>query len=151
MHGFVEILWKFYHSSPWWRKQREIRNYLDANLPQRWIGRATGDYMSPRSPDLTPCVFLWGYVKDIIMKGSEYWKAPTEHKYWKHSGIWNVSFHIARPSWPVTLHVLPGHKVRKFNFIALDENEDCHFIRYWGYKNKCRRVSEIVDANHVFR
>jgi hypothetical protein len=45
-------------------------NYLDANLPQRWIGRATGDNMSltcwpPRSLDLTPCDFLlWGYVKD---------------------------------------------------------------------------------------
>jgi hypothetical protein len=24
----------------------EVRNYLDANLPQPWIGRATGDNMS---------------------------------------------------------------------------------------------------------
>jgi hypothetical protein len=24
----------------------EVRNYLDANRPQRWIGRATGDNMS---------------------------------------------------------------------------------------------------------
>jgi hypothetical protein len=72
MHGFVEKLWKFYHCSPWWRKQRETTNYLDANLPLRWIGSATGDNMSltcwrPRSPDLTPCdFFLWGYVKDKV-------------------------------------------------------------------------------------
>jgi hypothetical protein len=52
---------------PHWHQ--EVRNYLDANLPQRWIGRATGDNMSPtcwppRNPDLTPCdIFLWGYVK----------------------------------------------------------------------------------------
>jgi hypothetical protein len=47
---------------------QEVRNYLDANLPQLWIGRATGDNMSltcwpPLSPDLTPCNYLWGYVK----------------------------------------------------------------------------------------
>jgi hypothetical protein len=72
MHGFVEKLWKFYHCGPLWRKQREVRNYLDVNLPQRCIGRATGDNMSltcslPRSPDLTLCdFFLWGYVKDKV-------------------------------------------------------------------------------------
>jgi hypothetical protein len=47
MHVFVEKLWKSYHCSPFSnRMDREVRNYLDANLPQRWIGRATGDNMS---------------------------------------------------------------------------------------------------------
>jgi hypothetical protein len=46
---------------PHWH--REVRNYLDANLPQPWIGRATGDNMSltcwpSRSLDLTPCDFM---------------------------------------------------------------------------------------------
>jgi hypothetical protein len=71
MNGIVEKLWKFHHRNPLWRKQREVKNYLDANLPQRWIGRATGDMSltcwPPRSPDLTPCDFLlWGYVKDKV-------------------------------------------------------------------------------------
>jgi hypothetical protein len=48
---------------PHWN--REVRNYLDANLPQRWIGRATGDNMSPtwwplQSRDLKPCAFFMG-------------------------------------------------------------------------------------------
>jgi hypothetical protein len=69
MHGFVEKLWKFYHCNPWC-KQREVRhvtsqerNYFDANLPQRGIGRATGDMSltcwPPRSPDLTPGDFFY--------------------------------------------------------------------------------------------
>jgi hypothetical protein len=61
MHGFVDKLWKFYHCSPWWPHwHREIINYFDANLPQCWTGRATGDNMSltcwpPRNPDVTGC------------------------------------------------------------------------------------------------
>jgi hypothetical protein len=43
---------------------REARNYLDANLPQRWTRRATGDMSltcwPPRSHDLTPCDFFYG-------------------------------------------------------------------------------------------
>ena len=37
----------------------EVRDYLNTNLPERWIGR--------RSPDLRLCDFsLWGFVKDIL-------------------------------------------------------------------------------------
>jgi hypothetical protein len=64
MHGFVEKLWKFYHCSPSWRKQREVRNYLETNIPQRCIGRATGNMSlarwPSRSPELTPCDFFMG-------------------------------------------------------------------------------------------
>lgn len=55
---------------PHWH--HEVRNYLDEQLPHRWIGRATDDNVTlmrwpPRSPDLTPCdFFLWGYVKDQV-------------------------------------------------------------------------------------
>jgi hypothetical protein len=45
----------------------DVRHYLNANLPQRWIGRAAFAQMAPRSPDLTPCdLFLWDYVKDAV-------------------------------------------------------------------------------------
>jgi hypothetical protein len=46
-----------------------VRHYLNANLPQRWIGRAANVDLrrSPKSPDLTPCdFFLWGYVKYTV-------------------------------------------------------------------------------------
>jgi hypothetical protein len=59
MHGFLEKHWQLYRCHSWWRKQREVRNYLDANLPQSWIGRATCSNMSltcwpPQSRELTP-------------------------------------------------------------------------------------------------
>jgi hypothetical protein len=50
----------------------DVRHYLNANLPQRWSGRAANVDLPllrwlPRSPDLTPCDFLlWGYVKDAV-------------------------------------------------------------------------------------
>lgn len=49
----------------------DVREYLDENLPHRWIGRAANNLpmlqWPPRSPDLTPCdFFLWGYIKDSV-------------------------------------------------------------------------------------
>jgi hypothetical protein len=47
-------------------------HYLNANLPQRWIGHAANVDLPllrwpPRSPDLTLCdFFLWGYMKDAV-------------------------------------------------------------------------------------
>jgi len=48
----------------------DICAHLNANLPGRWIGRASHNdspllTWPPQSPDLTPCdFFLWGYIKD---------------------------------------------------------------------------------------
>lgn len=44
-----------------------VRNWLNTNLPNRWIGRR-GPYEWPaRSPDLTTCdFFLWGYLKEQV-------------------------------------------------------------------------------------
>ena len=41
-----------------------VREWLDAKMPNRWIGRR-GPFEWPTcSPDLTPCDFgLWGYLK----------------------------------------------------------------------------------------
>jgi len=51
---------------------KDVRGYLNRNLPQRWIGR-TGKkddalvQWPPRSPDLTPSeFFFWRFVKDTI-------------------------------------------------------------------------------------
>ena len=51
---------------------KDVRGYLNRNLPQRWIGRTgTEDdalmRWPPRSPDLTPCdFFFWVFVKDTV-------------------------------------------------------------------------------------
>jgi len=44
-----------------------VRKWLDANFPNRWIGRGGSIAWPPRSPDLTPPdFFLWGYLKDKV-------------------------------------------------------------------------------------
>jgi len=51
---------------------KDLRGYLNRNLPQRWIGRTGNEddasmRWPPRSPDLTPCeFFFWGFVKDNV-------------------------------------------------------------------------------------
>jgi len=55
---------------------KDMRRYLNRNLPQKWIGR-TGkeDYAlmrwPPRSPDLIPCnFFFWGVCEGHILCAS---------------------------------------------------------------------------------
>jgi hypothetical protein len=46
---------------------RIVRDYLDATFPNRWLGKDGPLAWPPRSPDITPLVFLmWGYVKDKV-------------------------------------------------------------------------------------
>lgn len=45
----------------------EVREFLDQEFPNRWIGRDGPIAWPPRSPDLTPLdFFFWGYVKDCV-------------------------------------------------------------------------------------
>ncbi|ERL84253.1 hypothetical protein D910_01634 [Dendroctonus ponderosae] len=45
----------------------EVRQFLNANFQNRWIGRNGFQNSPPRSPDLTPLdFFLWGYIKGIV-------------------------------------------------------------------------------------
>ena len=45
----------------------QVRAFLDATFPRRWIGRRGSIEWSPRSPDLTPMdFFLWGVVKQKV-------------------------------------------------------------------------------------
>jgi hypothetical protein len=44
-----------------------IRNNLDREVAEMWMGRSGPIAWSPRSPDLTPLGFLlWGYVKNTV-------------------------------------------------------------------------------------
>ena len=72
---------------PHWHK--EVRDYLNENLPGRWVGRAAATDKTfctwpPQSPDLTVCdFFLWGFVKDNVYVSRESASTPqsgTTHK-----------------------------------------------------------------------
>jgi hypothetical protein len=46
---------------------RGVKNWLDANLENRWIGRNGPVLWPARSPDINPCdFFLWGHLKQIV-------------------------------------------------------------------------------------
>ncbi|KMQ84872.1 hypothetical protein RF55_16973 [Lasius niger] len=45
----------------------DVREYLDQNFPNRWIGREDPIAWPARSPDLNPLnFFFWGYVKSLV-------------------------------------------------------------------------------------
>jgi len=48
---------------------KEVREWLNENFNDRWIGRGGPISWAPRSPDLTPLDFyLWGYIKSNVYK-----------------------------------------------------------------------------------
>jgi len=45
----------------------DVRRFLDATFPKRWIGRDGPTPWPPRSPDITPLdFFLWRNIKDKV-------------------------------------------------------------------------------------
>ena len=47
----------------------DVRRFLDAAFPNRWIGRDGPTPWPPRSPDITPLTsFYGGYVKDKMFR-----------------------------------------------------------------------------------
>lgn len=50
---------------------RNVRQWLNENLAERWIGRRGHIEWPPRSPDLSPPdFFLWGVMKDLVYSGN---------------------------------------------------------------------------------
>lgn len=44
-----------------------VRNWLNENFPNKWIGRGGPFDWPPRSPDLTPLdFFFWGHLKNLV-------------------------------------------------------------------------------------
>lgn len=47
----------------------QVRQWLNENYPERWIGRGGPVPWPPRSPDLTMLdFFLWGHIKNIVYR-----------------------------------------------------------------------------------
>jgi len=73
---------------------------LDANFPNRWIGKDGPIPWPPRSPDIIPLdFFLWGYVKDKVFS------TPVPH-------ITNLKARITDDFVTITEHML-GNKWRE--------------------------------------
>lgn len=48
-----------------------VKNWLNENFQNKWIGRGGPVPWPPRSPDCSPCdFFLWGYLKQIVYRTS---------------------------------------------------------------------------------
>ena len=46
-----------------------MRDFLNANFPDMWIGRGGPLVWSPRSSNLTPLNIFWGFVKNVVYQG----------------------------------------------------------------------------------
>jgi hypothetical protein len=59
-------MWYLHDGAPA-HSARGVKNWFDANLENRWIGRNGPVLWPARSPDLNPCdFFLWGHLKQIV-------------------------------------------------------------------------------------
>jgi hypothetical protein len=53
---------------------KKVRQFLDLNFPNRWLGRCGPLTWAARSPDLSPLdYFVWGFLKDAVYK-----RKPTD-------------------------------------------------------------------------
>uniref|UniRef100_A0A914PQU3 DUF4817 domain-containing protein n=1 Tax=Panagrolaimus davidi TaxID=227884 RepID=A0A914PQU3_9BILA len=66
--GFANQVFQQDGAPPHWRLT--VRDWLNANFPNRWIGRGSPIMpWPPRSPDLTPMdYFLWGILKSKVYR-----------------------------------------------------------------------------------
>lgn len=48
---------------------RVVRGHLNERFPNRWIGRGGPITWPPRSSDLNPIDFVWGYFKEMVYQG----------------------------------------------------------------------------------
>jgi hypothetical protein len=61
-----QSLW-FQHDGAPAHYEEDVRQWLNATYPGRWIGRGGPTAWPPRSPDITPMYFLlWGHLKEQV-------------------------------------------------------------------------------------
>jgi hypothetical protein len=59
-------MWYLHDGAPT-HSARGVKNWLDANLENRWIGRNGPVLWPARSPDLNPCDFFYGVILNQIV------------------------------------------------------------------------------------
>jgi hypothetical protein len=70
---------------------RDVRSYLDENLPGQWIGRRGAVEFPPHSPDLTPFDFcLWGPYR--------MWRTAESWLHWRYFAQ-KLKRHAQRYTW----------------------------------------------------
>ena len=61
--------------------ERNVRNYLNNQFLQRWIGRGSDHIWPPRSPDLNPLdFFIWGHMKSNVYQYSSHTRDELSRK-----------------------------------------------------------------------
>ncbi|KAJ8950562.1 hypothetical protein NQ318_015695 [Aromia moschata] len=64
--GILRQMWYLHDGAPQ-HFARQVRDFLNVEYPNRWIGRNGPIHWPARSPDLTPCDFyLWGHMKQLV-------------------------------------------------------------------------------------
>ncbi|KAJ8962097.1 hypothetical protein NQ318_018051 [Aromia moschata] len=64
--GILRQMWYLHDGAPP-HFVRQVRDFLNVEYPNRWIGRNGPIHWPARSPDLTPCDFyLWGHMKQLV-------------------------------------------------------------------------------------
>ncbi|XP_071580324.1 uncharacterized protein [Temnothorax nylanderi] len=65
LHARAEII--FQHDGAPAHFSRQVREFLNAHYPDRWVGRGGPIIWPPRSPDLNVLdYFVWGHIKAVI-------------------------------------------------------------------------------------
>ena len=61
--------------------ERNVRNYLNNQFLQRWIGRGSDHIWPPRSPDLNPLdFFIWDHMKSNVYQYSSHTREELSRK-----------------------------------------------------------------------
>ena len=67
LQGNLDLIFQQDGAPPHWGLR--VRGRLDAQFPNKWIGRGGPIAWPARSPDITPCDFsLWGFVKHRVFQ-----------------------------------------------------------------------------------
>ena len=65
LHVRVKLIYQ--HDGAPAHYRRNVRDFLNAHYPNRWIGRDGPIAWPPRSPDLNVLdFFVWGHIKNLI-------------------------------------------------------------------------------------
>jgi len=129
---------------------KDVRGYLNRNLPQRWIGWTGKEddtlmQWPSRSPDLTPCdFFFWRFVKDTIfvppLPANLQIFATVSPLLWLWSTV--ICWHACGTRWTIAYMsaVLPKVDTLSIYEICLKNLESFSLYRRKNYRDPLRSL-----------